>query len=120
MEIEIHQRENNEDTESHLQENISKYETDAVFLLRLMLSGERLTRQRVAELKIDGRRLGDLFISGKCEKAWKVNEKGKRMYVEYYITIPKPPTKSELITKVAKVINLMQSIPNGYVQKDLF
>ena len=97
-EIFIHQRENSEDTERHLQENMEKAETDCVFLLRQMLCGERLTRQVVVEkYKINDRRLGDLFISGKCEKRWVVGENGKRKYVEYFVNVPKPPTKTELI-----------------------
>ncbi len=95
--IEIHQRENSDDSERHLQENIGKFETDCVFLLRKMLLGERLTAKVVMQkYGIHDRRLRDLEISGKCEKAWKYNDNGKRMYVEYFITPPKQPTKAEL------------------------
>lgn len=119
-EVEIHQRESSEDTERHLQENISKFEIDAVFLLKLMLKGERLTAKMVVQkYGKESRRLRDLFISGKCEKEWVLNEKGKRLYVEYFITVLKPPTKSEVVEKAGRVIQMLKAIPNG-VQKDLF
>lgn len=109
--ISIHQRENSEDTEKHLQENISKLETDCQFLLKLMKRGERLTGKTVmTKYEIHDRRLRDLHIAGKCEKAWKLNEKGKRMYVEYYITPPSPPTKKAVIEMFSKKL----------IQQDLF
>lgn len=99
----IHQRENSEDTEKHLQENHDKFETDCQFLLKLMLRGERLTGKTVMiKYEIHDRRLRDLHISGKCEKAWKLNEKGRRMYMEYFITPPKRPTKKEVIEMFSK------------------
>lgn len=111
----LHRRESSEDTEQHLQENIEKYEADAVFLHKLMLRGERLTRQMVVEkYKINDRRLGDLFISGKCEKEWVLNENGKRKWVEYFITAAKLPTKSECIERSAKIIDLMKTVGKEY------
>lgn len=96
--VSIHQRENSEDTEKHLQENISKLETDCQFLLKLMKRGERLTGKTVMiKYEIHDRRLRDLHIAGKCEKSWKLNEKGKRMYVEYFISPTQPPTKAKVI-----------------------
>ncbi len=96
-EIEIHQRESSEDTESFLQENIKTFETDCLFLLKCMLRGERLSAKTVVQkYGKESRRLRELYTSGKCEKEWMHNEKGKRTHVEYFITPPKPPTKHSL------------------------
>ena len=115
-----HLRENNSDTEQHLSENREKFETDAVFLWRLMQRGERLTRQIVVEkYKICDRRLGDLHSEGKCEKEWKLNEKGKRMYVEYFVPIHKLPSKTEVIQKATIVIDMMKRLGKGS-QQELF
>lgn len=79
----IHQRENNSDTESFLQENIEKLTTDIMFLLKLMKMGERLTAKTVVQkYGKEPRRLRDLFIAGRCSREWVLNEKGKRQYVE--------------------------------------
>lgn len=121
--LEVHQKENSEDTERHLQENIDSYEIDAVFLYKLMLRGERLTAKTVVQkYGKESRRLRDLFISGKCEKEWVVNDKGKRLYVEYFVSIPRPPTKSEVIAnaergmeslkKAEKVLVTVFSLPD--------
>jgi len=68
-EIEIHQREKDDNTESFHQENIKKAQSDAVFLLNQMLRGERLTAKTVVQkYGIADRRLRDLEISGKCKK----------------------------------------------------
>jgi hypothetical protein len=99
-EIEIHQRESTEETESFHQENIKKAESDAVFLLGQMLRGEILTAKTVVQkYGIADRRLRDLQISGKCKKRWKLNDDGKRQYVEYYCEIPKAPTKLSVAAK---------------------
>jgi hypothetical protein len=134
-EIEIHQREKDNDTESFLQENIKTFETDAVFLLKLMLNGERLTGKDVMQkYGIHDRRLRDLHISGKCEKAWKLNEKGKRMYVEYFIPKSHQQTKQECIEKhksatehlrvvertLVKVFELPDDKPSYPQQQSLF
>ena len=98
-----HIKENNSDSQQHLEENRQKFETDAVFLLRLMKMGKRLTRLSVVkDYGIDGRRLGELHSEGQCKKSWKINDKGKRLYVEYYVPIPKMLTKTELCNLVQK------------------
>lgn len=94
----LHQREQDENTESFLQENHDKFETDCVFLLGLMIKGERLSAKTVVQkYGKESRRLRDLFIAGKCEKSWVLNEKGKRQHVEYFVDVPKPPTKTKVI-----------------------
>tara|TARA_R110000868_G_scaffold203901_1_gene451815 strand:+ start:1273 stop:1605 length:333 start_codon:yes stop_codon:yes gene_type:complete len=94
-----HIRENNDDSERHLSENRSKFETDAMFLLKQMLRGEILTAKTVVQkYSIADRRLRDLENDGKCKKRWKLNEVGKRLYVEYFCEIPKQLTKSDIIS----------------------
>ena len=98
----LHDRENSEDTQQHLNENADKFESDCVFLLKKMIEGEILTRKSVAKkYDMNERRLGNLFESGKCQRRWvmKLNSKGveKRSHVEYYVERPKVyPNKSDL------------------------
>lgn len=104
-----HDRENNEDTERHLSENRQKFETDAMFLLRQMMAGERLTAKTVVQkYGIADRRLRDLEIDGKCKKVWKLNDVGKRIYVEYYCEIPLPPTKKKAIASATNFLDRQQ------------
>lgn len=97
-----HQIENNEDSQRHLDENRGKFETDAVFLLRLMMGGKVLSGQDVSDMRINDRRLRELFAEGKCKKRWKLSDVGKRLYVEYYCEIPLPPTKQKAIEWATK------------------
>lgn len=126
-EIDLHQRENSENTESFLQENINDFKRDLDFVLMLMRNGKRLTaKSLVQEYGIADRRLRDAYLnresiekkSGeKVMREWKLNEKGKRMYVEYFILNPFPPTKHEVIERSAKVISIMQSLPDKELVK---
>ncbi len=104
-----HIRENSEDTQLHLDSNREKFETDAQFLLRLMMAGRKLSAKSVVqEFGIADRRLRDLENEGKCEKQWVFNDSGKRMYVEYFVPRIMPPTKTEVIKNAAKVIEMMK------------
>lgn len=106
----VHYRENNEDTQRHLDENRATFESDCMYLLRLMNMGKRLSRQQVSDMHINERRLGELHEDGKCKREWMFRElpngKKKRTHVEYFIPIPKPPTKGQVIAM--------------YKQKELF
>lgn len=106
----LHERENNPDSQQHLDTNRQKFETDAQFLLRQMINGEVLTAKTVVQkYGVADRRLRDLEIDGKCEKRWRLNENGKRMYVEYFVPRIKSPSKSEVIQRATKVIELLKS-----------
>jgi len=98
----LHQAENNEDSQRHLQENSGKFETHCEFLLRLMKHGRRLSSQDAHDMRINDRRLRNLHNAGKCQREWKLNDEGKRLYVEYYIPTPKMLTKTELCNLVQK------------------
>lgn len=97
-EIFIHERESDLSTESFLNENREKFSSDAKFLLSLLYRGKRLSNHQVTkDFGIDGRRLRELILSHKeIKKEWVLNDKGKRMYVEYFMEIPKQTTKSDL------------------------
>jgi len=101
----VHLRESSDDTQLHLDSNRDKFETDAVFLLRLMMGGKVLSGQDVSDMRINDRRLRELFAEGKCKKRWKLNDAGKRMYVEYYCEIPLPPTKQKAIDWATKFLD---------------
>lgn len=106
----IHQRETQEETESFLQENIEGFENSCKFLLKKMLSGERLSAKTVmVKYGIHDRRLRDLEIAGRCQKEWMYRENGKRSHVEYFIPIPKPITKTELIEKTNIAIEKLKT-----------
>jgi hypothetical protein len=102
----VHYKENDTDVQRHLDENRATFETDCMYLLRLMNMGRRLSSQDVHDMRINDRRLRELESEGKCTKAWKFNEQGKRMYVEYFIEGLRPPTKGQVVAM--------------FVQKELF
>ena len=97
-EIFIHQRENSEDTERHLQSHQEKYQSDGNFLLGLLYKGHRLhARQIEREYNIDGRRLREIFHSrNDIRKEWVV-ENGKTRRMEYWMEFFKPLTKEQSI-----------------------
>jgi len=110
----LHDRENNSDTEQHLQENSEKFETDCQFLLKCMLRGEVLTRKEVVKkYEMNDRRLGNLHEAGKCERRWVNKPNGKRSHVEYFITPPSPPTKSKVINLWEKELKQGEIFPNN-------
>jgi hypothetical protein len=108
----LHERENNEISETHLKDNGEKFSHHCNFVLTLMYQGKKLTaRQLEREYNIDGRRLRDIFANRKeCKRAWRKDDDGKTQEMEYWLEIPHP-TKSECIEKAAKVIDLMKSLP---------
>jgi len=96
--IYIHERESDSNTESFLNENRDKFESDAKFLLHLLYGGRKLSGHQVTkDYGIDSRRLRELVNSHKdVKKEWVLDEKGKRKYVQYFMDIPKLPTKDDL------------------------
>lgn len=104
----IHIRENSDDTQRHLEENLVKFKGDCLFVFRMMMNGRRFSAQSlVTDFKIADRRLRDLweereYIKTKTgweiKKEWKLKDNGKRDYVEYFAVAPKPhPIKKELV-----------------------
>lgn len=104
-----HEIENNQDSEKHLSENREKFESDCLFLLKEMMKGRRLSAQDVNDMKINDRRLRELFSEGKCKKEWKLNENGKRMFVQYFIPKIETPSKTKNIEKAKQFFDLLKN-----------
>jgi hypothetical protein len=95
----IHEHENNQDTESFLKSNGKKFQGDCVTAMKLMYSGVRLNGDTCKELYgFHDRRLRNCREARPdiVKSAWKLDGNGHRLYVEFWIDVPKPPTKSEL------------------------
>lgn len=101
----LHETENNLDTELFLKENGKKFSDDCIKAMQLMYKGIILNGETCKMLYgIHDRRLRDC-LAGRpdiVKKAWKKNDAGKRLYVEYWIDVPQPPTKKEVIEKFKK------------------
>lgn len=94
----LHEKENNQETESFLKDNGEKFNNHCVEVLKLLYRGLKLSsRELETQYNMDGRRLRDIYAARKdCKREWKRDENGKRLYVQYYLNIPKPPTKTKL------------------------
>lgn len=105
-----HLVENNDDSQRHLDENRGKFESDGEFLYRLLKMGKRFSDQEVvSKYGINGRRLRELFNEkSDVKKQWKLNDKGKRLFVEYFVEMPIPPTKAKAIAEGQKILDAMQ------------
>lgn len=95
----IHEHENWEDGNSFLKQNGKKFQGDCLMAMKLMYQGIRLNSETCWNVyHIHDRRLRN------CREArpdivksdWVRDANGKRKYVEYWIDVPKPPTKSEV------------------------
>jgi hypothetical protein len=95
----LHEFENNQDTESFLKQNGKKFSQDCITAMKLMYTGVRLNGETCKHLYgFHDRRLRNCR---ECrpdivKSAWKRNEKGERLYVEFWIDVPKPPTKQSV------------------------
>ena len=116
----LHETENNEVSEQHLKDNGKKFSRHCVFLLGLMYKGMRLSSREVErDYNVDGRRLRDIFANRKeCKKAWRKDDDGNNIEMEYWLEIPKQPTKSELQEWFTAYQN--EPLPQSFVQKSLF
>lgn len=123
-EIELHQRENSSDTESFLLEKRKDFESDAKFLLDLLYRGWRLNGRQVEMWGINSRRLRDIFVSHKeVHREWKLNKEGKREVMEYFLSVPKQPTKKELqdfLTSYQNETPVIDINRKSYYQQNLF
>lgn len=95
----LHEIENNETSERHLKDNGEKFSRHCNFVLSLMYIGKRFTaRQLEREYNIDGRRLRDIFANRKeCKREWLLCHDGKTREMEYWLEIPKPQTKQNVV-----------------------
>jgi hypothetical protein len=109
----LHEIENNPDTESFLKENGKKFSQDCVTAMKLMYQGVRLNGETCKELYgLHDRRLRDCRQGRPdvVKSAWKRDAAGKRLYVEFWIDVPLPPTKQKAIESATKFLNNQQSL----------
>lgn len=107
--IEIHDRENSKEAETFLNENRDKFSNQCLLVLKILYSGVRLTvedalvKYKIASLP---RRIGDIREAGITivKDEWVKDENGKRLYKQWYIEIPKPPTKQSVIAQQLSLI----------------
>lgn len=118
-ELIAHEKENWEGGESFVKDNGQKFQRHCVELLRMMYQGKRLHgRQVEVEFNMDGRRLRELYQHRKdILRAWKKDDKGKNIYMEYWLEIPPYPTKSAVIERSKNVINLLKAIPGSKLEQ---
>jgi hypothetical protein len=98
--IEIHGRENNPESEQHLQENAQKFSNRCLQVLEILNTGKRLTVLEAANMGIASlpRRVKDLRAGGfDVLDKWVTDENGKRLYKEYFMKITHRPTKEDVI-----------------------
>lgn len=117
--IEIHQAENNEVSEQHLKDNGKKFSRHCNIVLAMMYQGKRLTaRQLEREYNIDGRRLRDIYANRKeCKREWRKSVDGKTEEMEYFLEIPQPPTKKQLVTDAS---DYLREVSEKLEQTELF
>ena len=95
----IHEHESGTESQQHLDENLDKFKGDLKVVLQLLFSGVRLSAMELVEkYHIHDRRLRDAIKARPdvVKKEWKLDDNGKRMYVEYFIPKFQPPNKSDL------------------------
>jgi len=111
METLLHEHENSEDTQSFLRQNGKKFSDDCVKAMRLMYQGVKLNGDTCKELYgFHDRRLRDCR-QGRPDivrSAWKKDADGKRLYVEFWISRPVPPSKQEAISWATQLLEEMK------------
>lgn len=109
---EKHDQENNSESQSFLQENSHKFSKQCLKVLEVFYSGKKLTcKSALIDYGIGHlpRRLADLKENGvKIEEEWVRDDKGKRLYKQWWMAITKRPTKEEVI-RAFNNGNLVQS-----------
>ena len=96
----LHEIENNPDSQSFLDENINQFNGDCKKVMVLLYKGIRLNaKMLVQEYGLHDRRLRNCIAARPdvVKKAWKFDENGKRLFVEYFIEQPMPETKKQLV-----------------------
>lgn len=96
----LHEIENNSDTESFLKQNGKKFSQDCVTAMKLMYQGIRLNGETCKHLYgFHDRRLRNCREGRPdiVKSEWKRNEKGERLFVEFWIDPRRPITKGKLI-----------------------
>ena len=98
---ETHQRENNPESEQHLQENQKKFSRQCLKVLQLLYQGKRLTTIIAPSYGILSlpRRIKDLKDNGvHIDEKWLTDENGKRTIKEWFMNF-KTANKKDVIKK---------------------
>lgn len=101
---ETHQRENNPESEQHLQENQKKFSRQCLKVLELLYQGKRLTTYSAPGYGILSlpRRILDIKENGvHIDERWLTDAGGKRTVKEWFINF-KTTTKADVIKQWSK------------------
>lgn len=99
---ETHQRENNPESEQHLQENQKKFSRQCLKVLELLYQGKKLTTYSAPGYGILSlpRRILDLKENGvKIDEHWLTDKEGKRTVKEWFLNFKTDRQTKEKITE---------------------
>ena len=99
---ETHQRENNEESEQHLQANQKKFSRQCLKIIEILSSGKTLTTLTAPSYGILSlpRRILDLKENGVViNDRWLLDDKGKQTVKEWFMVINTRPTKKQITEK---------------------
>lgn len=107
----LHNFENNRDSQSNLEENQQKFSNQCLLVMKLLNQGVRLTVANAIGYGINSlpRRIMDCRERNgitNIKDKWVTDADGKRLYKEWFIEIPKLPTKKEVISNHQPLIQL--------------
>lgn len=107
--LKTHLRENNSDSQSHLQENEQKFSDQCLKVLKILNRGVKLTVASAMEHGISSlpRRILDLRERNgikNIKDEWVRNGDGKRLYKIWYIEGLRKPTKKQTTEKHSQTI----------------
>lgn len=97
----VHQHENNQESQDHLDENRKKFSNKCLQLLELLLQGKRLTVLGAANSGISSlpRRVLDCKEAGiDIQDEWLTDNEGKRTVKEYFINFKTDKEKDDIRT----------------------
>ena len=119
----LHQVENNEDSQQHLDSHKEKFLSDCRIALRELYTGQRITGKYLKDKYGEAdwtRRLREVFLARKdVKRDWVRTADGKTTnYKEFWMEIPMQPTKQECLDWAHNYLEAMKS--KGTSQANLF
>jgi hypothetical protein len=102
--LHTHLRENNKESQKHLEENAKKFSQQCLMVLEMLNQGVRLTVKKAVNNGISSlpRRIKDLRDRNGIDyiqEEWVTDSNGKRLYKEWFMTITKRPTKAQVVKR---------------------
>lgn len=102
--INTHIRENNKESQQHLEENEQLFSDQCLKVMQLLNKGIRLTVLEAHKMGISSlpRRIKDLRDRNNItniKDEWVVDGKGKKLYKQWFIPGLRPPTKKQVAKK---------------------